>query len=766
MRNLLPASGVLAAILLVCGSAYYVHVANRSGASVLSNDLVTAIERRVSIEMRAYLEPSQKLIQLIDAEVDGRAVFQQTPQAEALVRHALQTVPAATGVSYADTDGNFLYILRNDDGSTGTKLIDRRDGGHRGTWTRRNPAGDVIATEDQPDDTFDPRQRPWYIEAAKARKPIWTDVYQNLSLHKPAISHVIPHYDPDGRLLTVVAIDIELDDLCTFLSRMVIGVTGKAYIVDRTGRIVAYPSADWKPAEVEDTRAPLLDELGDPVLTRVYNRLRVEGFRRMVLDFGDRRVIVSPGPVEMLADQQWLVLIVVPEGDFIGFITDSGLAALALTVAAVAIIVLLAGLLGWRNLAAGRRAAAAASRQEILEERTRVFIDLARDIASKAEGAVSFGNLTEIAAEACSAKRAAVWRLSGDGLSMSCEDSYDAAKNIHSAEPTIYRDEIEVLFSALSDGVVIDTVDEPGHKRSIELVSGYLRPRGIASVFVAPIMLSSHPLGMLSIEDPEGGERAAGLGSFCNALAVLLAFKMSGSVPAGDAQDSKPAAAVPLDTRDGSEAASTEAFAMRLTRLEQTFLRNGISWSKFAGNAIDRTAVGIVKLPEWTSVARPLPESDGLTQMDVIVREVRSAIERNDLNYAVQFDDLIAIAAYSPEKKTASRDARSVARTLLDIRDALSKLEEKWDTELDFKFAIDVGAVMHSAATGDPSCGNLWGGAIGVAKNLAMAAARHAIVASETAYELLARNFLLRPEGTYYMPEVGDMRIFILVGQL
>src|SRR5262249_17473673 len=165
---------------------------------------------------------------------------------------------------------------------------------------------------------------------------------------------------PDGRLLAVVAIDVQLDDLCTFLSQLAIGVTGKAYIIDRTGRIVAFPDADWKPANEENARAPRLDELGDAVLTRAYNRLRVEGFGRMVVDFGDRRVIVSSEPVKMLTDHDWLVLIVVPEGDFIGFVTNSSLVALALSAAVVVIVVLLAALLGWRNILVGRQVAAAA----------------------------------------------------------------------------------------------------------------------------------------------------------------------------------------------------------------------------------------------------------------------------------------------------------------------------------------------------------------------------------------------------------------------
>ncbi|HEX9523718.1 MAG TPA: adenylate/guanylate cyclase domain-containing protein, partial [Reyranella sp.] len=83
-----------------------------------------------------------------------------------------------------------------------------------------------------------------------------------------------------------------------------------------------------------------------------------------------------------------------------------------------------------------------------------------------------------------------------------------------------------------------------------------------------------------------------------------------------------------------------------------------------------------------------------------------------------------------------------------------------------FRLAIDVGTVMASAVATDPPSRNLWGGAVGIAKVLADTAARRTIVASETAYELLSDNFLFRPRGSYFLPETGNMRTFVLVGRI
>ncbi len=398
----LPVLGVGVVMILAGAIAYYIYVANRHGATLLSNDLVNAIEERVVMQMTAYFEPPQHLLELADTAIEGRPVFDARREAERYARHALATVPQVSALSYVDGDGNYLFVLRNDKGSSDSKLVDRRDGGHRVTWTRRDASGRIITSQEDPNDAFDARVRPWYTAAVDARKPIWTDTYQFFTLHRPGITFSIPRFGANGKLQTVLALDIELDSLCTFLSQLKIGISGKTYIIDRTGRLVAFPSDKWEVAEGETAKAPMLDEIGDPVLTMAFNRLQVEGYGRKILDIGDRRVIVSSGPVSMLSGRDWVVLIVVPESDFVGFVASNSVVALIMSLVIVLIVVGLATFLVWRNVQAGRRVAAAATRQQALEGQTRAFVELARDVASPDELA-SVARASESTVAACSA---------------------------------------------------------------------------------------------------------------------------------------------------------------------------------------------------------------------------------------------------------------------------------------------------------------------------------------------------------------------------
>ena len=767
LRHSLPVVGVVAVLLLVSGIAYYIYDSNRHGAVVLSNDLITAIDRRVAVQMHAYFQPAQQFLELAEAAANDRRVDEGAAEAERFALKGLPSVPAITGFSYADPDGDFLFVIRNESGGLDTKRVDVDGSSRKVTWTRRDADGKTISVEEDPADTFDPRKRPWYLGAEQARKPFWTGTYLFFTAQKPGISFAIPSFHPDGRLRNVVGVDIEIATICAFLKELGIGVSGKALIVDREGRVVAYPSDHWLPADRPDVMPPKLDELDDPVLTHVYNRLRVEGYGRKILEIGDQRIIVSSEPVNMLTGRDWVTLIVVPETDFVGFVSDSGIAALIMSVVVVLIVAALTGLMAWRSVRADRRASAAATRQQALEVRTRTFIDLARGVAA-ADGFAGedIQSATESAANACAAKRVAIWRLTSDRRTLQCEDCFDRTANDHTSGLTFHRDEMPSLFASLDRAESIDVADAGRDRRTSELFASYLAPLEIKSVYLAPILAGGQSIGLLSVEDPRRGDHATGLAAFCDALSILLGLRFTAAAVApvaaiGTASPALAAAVMPPPTEDKSP----DSFAQREAQLERTLLQQGAALEHVREASIDRAAVGVVRLPSWTTVAQRPSDSGERTAMDAIVHELRRSIERSGVTYAALLDDEIVLAAFPADLGKSAEDARCVATVILALRDRLIEFEDRWNVSLDFRLAIDVGTVMASTIGTEPPTRNLWGGALSVAKVLASTAGRRSIATSETAYDMLSGDFLFRPRGSYFLPETGTMRTFVMVGR-
>jgi hypothetical protein len=751
-----PVAAVLAVMAIGGVIAAYVHDTNRRGAVVLSNDLIDAVDQRIALQMGAYLQPADQFLESARAIAGERGVFDGALAVEPFVLATIARYPQLTGFSYGDPEGNFLYITRNAQGGLDTKLIDRRGGGRKVTWTRRNGDGTVAETADDPDDTFDVLTRSWFKGAVEEGKPFWTSPYLFFTVRRPGITYALPHYGADRRLVSVLGIDIELADLSTFLKSLEIGVHGKAMVVDARGRVIAYPSDDWMAKTREGAALPQLDDLGDATLTRIYNRLRVEGFSRKVLEVDGQRIIVSSGALRALTGRNWSVLIVARESDLLGFVQSSGWLALALSAVVFLLIVALAALMMWRSVRAERRDRAARERQQALEARAQTLTELAA--ASHLMDRASIEGVreaTERAADICGGKRVGVWYLAAAGRTLVCEDNFDRAVHAHTAGAELHRDEFPHLFEALEAMTEIDAPYAARDPRTRELSAHYLRPLGIEGVHITPIHSGNRLLGMLKVEDPVRGDGRAGMAAFSAALASLFALRYLPAV-------AQPAAYAEAAGAQRAIEQIENALGERQAGLEHRLLHYALSPADLTAGRIEQAAVAVVRLPDWLTVATRV-DGGQRARMDAVIERIQETVNQSSLAYAALLDDQVILAAHSAGRPPAVK-ARIVAMVALELRNRLLELMADWGEGSEFRIAIDIGPVMATRFGNDSY--SLWGGAVVVAKVLATSGGRRAITVSETAYQILSGDFLFRQRGTYFLPETGNMRTFLLVGAL
>jgi len=763
-RLVVGGAPMLAVVLvMVIGGviASYVYDTNRRGAVTLSNDLLDAIDQRIAIQMGAYLAPAEQFLESARAIGGERGVFDGALATEPFVLATLGKHPQIAGFSYGDPEGNFLYISRNAGGGLDTKLVDRRNGGHRVAWTRRNEQGEVVGNSEDPDDTFDPRTRSWYVGAQNEGHAFWTTPYIFFTVKRPGITYALPQYAANRRLVAVLGIDIELSALSSFLKNLEIGLHGKALVIDAKGRVIAFPSDSWVANPKEGASLPQLDELGDPMLTRIYNQLKVEGFSRKLLNFGSQRIIVSSGALKALTGRNWSVLIVAPESDFLGFVASSGRLALALSVVVFLLMAALAVLMMWRSMLAERRDRAAFERHRALEARAQTLAELAATSNLMDRSAPDgVREATEQAAEICQAKRVGAWYLAAGGRTLVCEDNFDSTARAHTAGIELHRDEFPRLFAALEALAEIDAPIARDDPRTEELAVLYLQPFGIEGVHISPIHSGKRLLGMLKVEDPARTERNDGVAEFCLALASLFALRY---LPAGDAAPSA-AARAPADSREIAEQRVERALGDRRVALQRRLLHFSMSADDLASGHVESAAVAVIRMPDWLSVARRAEGGDR-ARMDAVIDEIQRAVAASGVGYATLLDDQVVLVAASDGLPSAGANARLVATAALDVRDRLVELTGGWGEGSEFRIAIDVGSIMASVF-GDGADHNLWGGAIAVAKVLAASGGRRAITVSEAAYHLLSADFLFRQRGSYFLPETGPMRTFVLAGAL
>jgi len=125
--------------------------------------------------------------------------------------------------------------------------------------------------------------------------------------------------------------------------------------------------------------------------------------------------------------------------------------------------------------------------------------------------------------------------------------------------------------------------------------------------------------------------------------------------------------------------------------------------------------------------------------------------------------DIIAAAGFEPAEQAA---ATLIADMALAIRDRCIAVFDENDRAHDFQIGVDCSVAIGGAVGREPRIFNLWGDAVRVAGTMAASALPGTVQATEAAYRRLRQDFLFRPRGSFYLPNVGESQTFVLAGRL
>ncbi|MBR4696292.1 MAG: methyl-accepting chemotaxis protein [Selenomonadaceae bacterium] len=99
---------------------------------------------------------------------------------------------------------------------------------------------------------LDPRQRPWYNDAKKAGKMVFTEPYVDKNTNKLVVSAVAP-FEANGQFLGVICTDIALDALNEWISHAKYrGEAGSGIVFDKKGQILATAGSEALMSNAKD----------------------------------------------------------------------------------------------------------------------------------------------------------------------------------------------------------------------------------------------------------------------------------------------------------------------------------------------------------------------------------------------------------------------------------------------------------------------------------------------------------------------------------
>ncbi|PWC53808.1 adenylate/guanylate cyclase domain-containing protein [Azospirillum sp. TSO22-1] len=749
-----PILGVLMMAAALVGTALYSYSVNRRDALVLARDLIEALDQRAGSQVSAYLDSAADAVRILAYAGGGP----DAPASETIALALMGARPQLATLYVGAEDGRFMMVQRSDADTLDTKRITIGPAGRTVTWTRRTTDGTVRAIEEDPADRYDPASRPWYRAAVEGNRTVWSDIYVFFTRQSPGItvSRVLPN-----RSGAVAAADLDLMDIGGFLDTLKVGATGKAVLVDGDGRLVAVPDIRAMPRPDGDALRPArIEELGDPLLREVFDRVRIAGEIHGAIEIGGNRHMVSAHPLRATLRRDWWLLLIAHESDFVEFVAANNRKALLLSGTVVLLAMAMAGFLVWQAYSADRNVRAVRRRQRELERQGAGFTALGRlgTLADPGDAA-ALRRAMEIAADATMAHGVSLWRIDGERLI--CTDGFDRDNRGHVSAAAIPLDHCPLFRQELLAGEIVATGDAETDPRTSGLAP-YLRATGRRSLLAVPVRAGDRTLGCLWIEDGAGDVGVSE--GFARLLGKLLA---PGFVAA---EAHSPAAEAPVILEVEAHGSSFDPPTLRSAAISVE--RDRLQLQEIARRGLREEQVSAMRFPQVTVLVLRMADDVALATGNTaqtagigeIVAACQRAAERLGIRYLkILTDQIVAAEGFDGNPAAA---ATRLAAFALEMDAECDRLFTRLGRPPGYAMGFDTGPVMGSAVGFGQVVFNVWGETVRVAGAMATAAPSGAIQVTETTYALLRNGFAFRVRGAFYLERLGEMTTYFLRGRL
>lgn len=254
MRVRFKVSLTIASMVIVCSLSLAilssVLLIGRQAADEAAEKLFEQISTSLNRDITVLLSQAQTLSKVLTSNPTIRTTQGKDLKVDSLNQAyaILKSHDYIYSVYIGERDGTFLQVIatRGDEA-----ILSRHQAPEQAEWIIRTihkePSGErvetwwfvasnlaVLGKVSEPNPSYDPRKRPWYIGANVRSDSVLSDVYVFHSLQKPGIT--ASQNLPDGS--GVVGVDITLDGFHNFMAQQSYTENGFAFITDTRGRMI------------------------------------------------------------------------------------------------------------------------------------------------------------------------------------------------------------------------------------------------------------------------------------------------------------------------------------------------------------------------------------------------------------------------------------------------------------------------------------------------------------------------------------------------
>jgi WD40 repeat protein/HAMP domain-containing protein len=344
-------------IFIVVGLVGYLSYKNGQRAiNDVATQLLDEITARVEQNLQAYLAIPHKVNQINAAAIDLNQLNLQ--DSSSLERHFWQQIQIFDSLTFAGLgleQKDNLGAERLDDGKLAIRTS-TKDSSHIFRTYSTNQFGDRQKLLDSI--PFDPRTRPWYKAAVTAKQETWSKIYPNTAGITSYLGASKPFYHKQGRLLGVLLTNVNLSQIGEFLGSLTIGKNGQAFVIERSGMLVATSTGE-KPlrtinkqygaqrVKATNSKNALTKTTAQYLATNVEYEKLTQKSQQLEYKIEGKRHFIQLQPFQDEFGLDWLIVVVVPETDFIGQIRDNTRTTIMLCITA-SVVAAIVGLLTYR----------------------------------------------------------------------------------------------------------------------------------------------------------------------------------------------------------------------------------------------------------------------------------------------------------------------------------------------------------------------------------------------------------------------------------
>ena len=346
LQTLIIIPFVIIIVAAVSLSGFLSFRAGQNSVIDLAQQLMREINATINIHLNQYMK-APHLITENNARLFKRnmLVVEKIDDIESYFFEQLKQFNVQ-GIFFGNQEGRGVAVFQDGPHSFQSRTIS--DPPHR-FFYRLDQQGRRVALIKNED--WDPRTRPWYTGAAVSNHSIWSPVY-TFTDGVLGITASKSYEDAQGQKVGVIGVDLDLSFIGQFLSQLKIGKTGKAFIIDQEGYLLAssFPTPLFSKTDNSDrlTRISGLASV-NPLIRAVMQKIQERSRRlekgnhndQFMLNSGDQNSFVHVSSFDTGSNLKFTIVITIPEPDLMEEINKNKTETILLTMGLLVLCIFL-----------------------------------------------------------------------------------------------------------------------------------------------------------------------------------------------------------------------------------------------------------------------------------------------------------------------------------------------------------------------------------------------------------------------------------------